>query len=156
MVHVSKHVLNSNVAIRFTRPWKRSHGYFLFLLSIPSIQNSNYAKSTVNSIYMCTYILINIQRVSKYSVSICRLRVVITCWSWGWSNRTTPSKWVGLGSPLAACSVYGDLTCSVHTVNNLSMFNCQCHFYLCNRGPFVRLAFLPICFPLEIKILLLL
>ena len=54
-----------------------------------------------------------------------------------------PSKWVGLGSPLAACSVYGDLTCSVHTVNNLCMFNCQCNFYLCNRGPYVRLAFVP-------------
>ena len=39
--------------------------------------------------------------------------------------------------------MYGDLTCSVHTVNNLCMFNCQCHFYLCNRGPYVRLAFVP-------------
>ena len=38
---------------------------------------------------------------------------------------------------------YGDLTCSVHTVNNLRMFNCQCHFYLCNRGTYVRLAFMP-------------
>ena len=66
-----------------------------------------------------------------------------TCWSWVRSNRTSPSKWVGLGSPLAACSVYGDLTCSVHTVNDLCMFNCQCHFYLCNRGPYVRLAFVP-------------
>ena len=69
--------------------------------------------------------------------------VVTTCWSWAWSNRTSRSKWVGLGSPLAACSVYGDLTCSVHAVNNLCMFSCQCHFYLCNRGPYVRLAFVP-------------
>ena len=103
-------------------------------------QNSSYAKSTVNSIYI---ILINIERVSKHSVTIRGLRVVTICWSWAWSNRTSPSKWVGLGSPLAACSVYGDLTCSVHTVNNLCMFNCQCHFYLCNWGPYVRLAFVP-------------
>ena len=103
-------------------------------------QLSSYAKSTVNSIYI---ILINIERVSKHSVTIRGLRVVTTCWSWAWSNRTSPSKWVGLGSPLAACSVYGDLTCSVHTVNNLCMFNCQCHFYLCNWGPYVRLAFVP-------------
>ena len=90
-----------------------------------------------------TYILINIERVNKHSVTIRGLRVVTTCWSWAWSNRTSPSKWVGLGSPLAASSVYGDLTCSVHTGNNLCMFNCQCHFYLCNRGPYVRLAFMP-------------
>ena len=81
--------------------------------------------------------------MSNHSVTIRGLRVVTTCWSWAWSNRTFPSKWVGLGSPLAACSVYGDLTCSVHTVNNLCMFNCQCHFYLCNRGPYVRLTFVP-------------
>ena len=78
--------------------------------------------------------------MSKHSVTIRGLRVVTTCWSWAWSNRTSPSKWVGLGSPLAAYSVYGDLTCSIHTVNNLCMFNCQCHFYLCNRGPYVRMA----------------
>ena len=81
--------------------------------------------------------------MSKHTVTIRGLRVVTTCWSWAWSNRTSPSKWVGLGSPLAANSVYGDLTCSVHTVNNWCMFNCQCHFYLCNRGPHVRLAFVP-------------
>ena len=81
--------------------------------------------------------------MSKHSVTIRGLRVVTTCWSWAWSNRTSPSKWVGMGSPLAACSVYGDFTWSVHTVNNLCMFNCQCHFYLCNRGPYVRLAFVP-------------
>ena len=81
--------------------------------------------------------------MSKHSVTIRGLRVETTCWSWAWSNRTSPSKWVGLGSPLAASSVYGDLTCSVHTVNNLCMFNCKCHFYLCNRGPYVRLTFVP-------------
>ena len=81
--------------------------------------------------------------MSKHSVTIRGLRVVTTCWSWDWSNRTPHSKWVGLGSPLAARSVYGDLTCSVHTVNNLCMFNCQCHFYLSNRGPYVRLALMP-------------
>ena len=81
--------------------------------------------------------------MSKHSVTIRGLRVLTTCWSWAWSYRTSPSKWVGLGSPLEACSVYGDLTCSVHTVNNLCMFNCQCNFHLCNRGPYVRLAFVP-------------
>ena len=29
------------------------------------------------------------------------------------------SKGVGMGSPLTACSVYGDITRFVHTVNNL-------------------------------------
>ena len=81
--------------------------------------------------------------MSKHSITIRGLRVVTTCWSWAWSNRTPPSKWARLGSPLAASSVYGDLTCSVHTVNNLCMFNCQCHFYRCNRGSYVRLAFVP-------------
>ena len=81
--------------------------------------------------------------MNKHSDTIRGLRLVTTCWSWAWSNRTSPSKWVGLGSPLAASSVYGDLTCCVHSVNNLCMFNCQCHFYLCNRGPYVRLAFVP-------------
>ena len=79
--------------------------------------------------------------MSKHSVTIRGLRMVTICWSSAWSNRTSPSKWVGLGSQLAASSVYGDLTCSVHTVNNLCMFNCQCHVYFCNRGPYVRLAF---------------
>ena len=80
--------------------------------------------------------------MSKRSVTTRGLRVVTTCWSWAWLNRTFPSKWVGLGSPLAACSVYRDLTCTA-IVNNLCMFNCQCHFYLWNRGPYVRLAFVP-------------
>ena len=89
-----------------------------------------------------TYILINIERVSKHSVTFHGLRVVTTCWSWAWSNHTSPSKWVGLGSPpLAAGSVYGDLSCSVHSVNNVCMFSCQCHFYICNWEPYVRLTF---------------
>ena len=81
--------------------------------------------------------------MSKHSVTVRGLRVVTTCWSWIWSNRTSPSKWVRLDRPLATCSVYGDLPCSVHAVNNLRMFICQCHFYLCNWGPYVRLAFVP-------------
>ena len=50
---------------------------------------------------------------------------------------------VGLGSPLSACSVYLDITFSVHSVNNLCLFNCQWHAYICNWGPFVRLAYMP-------------
>ena len=52
----------------------------------------------------------------------------------------TSSERVGLGSPLAACSVYGDLICSVHTINNflLSIANDT----ICNRnlGPYVTFA----------------
>ena len=81
--------------------------------------------------------------VSKQSVIILGLRLVTTCWSWAWTNRTSPSNGVGLGSPLAACSVYGDLTCSAHTVNSLWLFNCQWHAYLCNWWPYVRLACMP-------------
>ena len=81
--------------------------------------------------------------MSKHSVIILGLRVITICWSWAWTNRTSPSNGVGLGNPLAACSVYGDLTCSVHTVHNLCLFNCQWHAYLCNWGPYVRLAYMP-------------
>ena len=64
------------------------------------------------------------------------------CWSWSWIIRTTPSKGKGLGSPLAACSVYGDLTRSVHTVNIFSsVSNYQTRVCLCIWGPYVRLAF---------------
>ena len=91
----------------------------------------------------CTYILINIERVSKHSVIILGLPVVTTRWSWAWTNRTSLSNGVGLDSPLAACSVYGDVNCSVHTVNNLCLFNCQWHGYLCNWRPYVRLAYMP-------------
>ena len=69
--------------------------------------------------------------------------MVTTCWSWAWTNRTSPYNGVGLGSPLTACSVYGDLTCSVHNVNNLCLFNCQRHAYLCNWGVYVILAYMP-------------
>ena len=66
------------------------------------------------------------------------------CWSWAWINRTSPSKGVGLGSPLVAFSVYGDLTRSVNTVNNFtSVSNYQTHVCLCIWGPYVRLAFVP-------------
>ena len=81
--------------------------------------------------------------MSKHSVIILGLHVVTTCWSWAWTKRTSPSNGVGLGSPLVASSVYWDLTCSVHTVNNLCLFNCQWHAYLCNWGPYVRLAYMP-------------
>ena len=55
-------------------------------------------------------------------------------------NSLDPSKEVGLGSPLAACSVYGDVTLSVHTVNNFSsVSNYQTHVCLCIRGPYARL-----------------
>ena len=82
--------------------------------------------------------------MSKNSVIILGLRVVTTCWSWAWTNRTSPSNGVGLlSSPLAACSVYGDLTCSVHTLNNLCLFNCQWYAFLCNWGTYVRLACMP-------------
>ena len=65
------------------------------------------------------YILINIERVSKHSVTILGQRVVTSA---GLEPRTSPSKRVGLGSPLAACSMYGDLTCSVHIVSNFHCF----------------------------------
>ena len=103
-----------------------------------------------------TYILINFERVSKHSGIILGLRAVTTCWSWAGTNRTSPSNGVGLGSPLAACSVYGDLTCSVHTVNN---FVCS----IVNDMPTIVIEdnmldwhICQICYPLEIKLLLLL
>ena len=67
------------------------------------------------------YILINIGRMSKHSCYHSRSTCCNTCLSWLWINLTSPSKRVGLRSPLAACSVYGDLTCSIHTVNNAQM-----------------------------------
>ena len=56
-----------------------------------------------------------------------------------------PSKWVGLGIPLAACSEYGDL----HTVNKYQM-----HVHLCNY--MLDWHSCQICYPLEIKLSLLL
>ena len=79
------------------------------------------------------------------------------CWSVAWINRTSPSKGVGLGSPLAACSVYGDLTLSVLTVNNFSsVSNYQTHVCLCIWGPYARLAFVPNMLSSWKKLLLLL
>ena len=61
------------------------------------------------------------------------------------------SKWVGLGSPLAICSMYGDLICSVHTVNKLHFLRHKIviedhmvDWHSCQKY-----------YPLEIKILLL-
>ena len=104
-------------------------------------QISSYAKPTVKS----RYIHLNQHRASEltlgyYSQTTCGNHLLVLSLV---KSNPPPSKWVGLGSPLAACSVYGDLTRSVHTVNNLCMFSCQCHFYLCNRGPYVSLAILP-------------
>ena len=67
------------------------------------------------------YLLINIKRVSKHSVTILGQRVV-TLAGLEPGQIVLPSKRVGLGSPLAACSMYGDLTCSVNTVNNFHCF----------------------------------
>ena len=40
---------------------------------------------------------------------------------------------------MRARSVYGDLG---NTLDNLCLFNYQCHVYLCNRGPYVSRAFM--------------
>ena len=94
--------------------------------------------------------------MSKHSIIILGLRVVTTCWSWAGTNRTSLPHGVGLGSPLAACSVYGDLTCSGHIVNN---FVCS----IVNDMPTIVIEDLmldwhtcQICYPLKIKLLLLL
>ena len=81
--------------------------------------------------------------------------------SWAWANRTPPptsSNGVGLGNPLAACSVYRDVICFVHTVSNLCLFNWQRNVYLCNWRPYVRLAWhtCQIYDPFKIKLWLLL
>ena len=46
-----------------------------------------------------------------------------------------------LGSPLAACLVYRDLICSVHTVNNFHLS--ITYDTICNWRPYVRLALVP-------------
>ena len=80
--------------------------------------------------------------MSKHSVTIRRLRVVTTCWSWAWSNRPPPSLQVSrVGWPARSMLGVRRSHCYVHTVHNLCLFNCQCHFYLYNWGPYVRLAF---------------
>ena len=79
------------------------------------------------------------------------------CWPVAWINRTSPSKGVGLGSPLAACSLYGDLTLSVHTVNNFSsVCNYQTRVCLCIWWQYARLAFVPNILSSWKKLLLLL
>ena len=95
--------------------------------------------------------------MSKHSVIILELLVVTTCWSWTWSNPTSPSNGVGLGSPLAARLVYGDLTWSVHTVNNLyicSIVNDMPTFVIEDHMLYWHTC--QICYPPEIKLLLLL
>ena len=95
------------------------------------------------------YILINIERVSKHTS---RTTCGKTCWSWDWTNRTSPSKRVGLGSPLAACSMYGDLTCSVHTVNNIHCFVItKCMYVFVSENHMLDWQWCQICYPLEIK-----
>ena len=69
-------------------------------------------------------------------------------------SHTYISKWVGLSSALEACSVYGDITWSVHTVNNLSLFSYQWHVNLCKWGPYVRLTFMPIMLSSRNKIII--
>ena len=72
-----------------------------------------------------------------------------------WTNRTSPSKRVGLGSPLAACSMYGDLTCSVHTVNNFHCFVIIKRMYVfVSENHMLDWQWCQICYPLEIKLLL--
>ena len=100
------------------------------------------------------YILINIERVGKHSVTILGQRVVKPA-GLDWTNRTSPSKRVGLGSPLAACSMYGDLTCSVHTVNNFHCFVIIKSMYVfVSENHMLDWQWCQICYPLEIKLLL--
>ena len=88
------------------------------------------------------YILINTKRVSKLSVTILGQRVV-------------KPKRVGLGSPLAACSMYGDLICSVHTVNNFHCFVIIKRMYVfVSENHMLDWQWGQICYPLEIKLLL--
>ena len=65
------------------------------------------------------------------------------------------SKRVGLGSPLAACSMYGDLTCSVHTVNNFHCFAIIKRMYVfVSEDHMLDWQLCQICYPLEMKLLL--
>ena len=60
-----------------------------------------------------------------------------------------------LGSPLAACSTYGDLTCSVHTVNNFHRFVIIKRMYIfVSEDHMLDWHSCQICYPLEIKLLL--
>ena len=72
-----------------------------------------------------------------------------------WTNRTSPSKREGLGSPLAACSIYGDLTCSVHAVNNFHCFVIIKRMYaFVSEDHMLDWQLCQICYLLEIKLLL--
>ena len=97
------------------------------------------------------YILINIEQVSKHSVIILGQRVVTPA-GLEPDKRTSPSKRVGLVSPLAACSMYGDLTCSVHTVNNFHCFVLikRMHVFVSEDYMLVW-QMCQICYPLEIN-----
>ena len=80
-----------------------------------------------------------------------------TCWSWTWINLNSPSKREGLGSPLAACSMYGDLTCSLHSVNNFHCFVIIKRMYVfVFEDHMLDWHSCQICYPLEIKLLILL
>ena len=106
----------------------------------------NFNRTLSRQTNCCIYLWRRLRVTSHVRVSFIG---VWTCggnmyWSWAWINRSSPSKWVGLCSPLAACSVYGDLNRSVHTVNNFSsVSNYQTHVCHCIWGPYVRLALVP-------------
>ena len=51
---------------------------------------------------------------------------MVSCWSWAWANRISPSKWVWFGSHLAACFV--------NTSNKLHLFDYQWHVNLLTKG----------------------
>ena len=101
------------------------------------------------------YILINIERVSKHSVTILGQRVVTPAALEPGQIVPPPSKRVGFGSPLAACSMYGDLTCSVHTVNNFHCFAIIKRMYVfVSEDHMLIWQLCQICYPLEMKLLL--
>ena len=62
-----------------------------------------------------------------------------------------------MGSPLAACSMYGDLTCSVHAVNNFHCFVIikRMHVFV-SEDHMLDWHLFQVCYSLEIKLLLLL
>ena len=47
------------------------------------------------------------------------------------------------GRRMPAYTISSLMSLRLRWANNLCMFNCQWHFYLCNRGPYVRLSFEP-------------
>ena len=101
------------------------------------------------------YILINIERVSKHSVTILAQRVVTPAGLEPGQIVPSPSKRVGLRSPLAASSMYGDLICCVHTVNNFHCFVIIKRMYVyVPKNHMLDWQLCQICYPLEIKLLL--